>query len=140
MKRLISLSLFLLVLTTGIAQSIVIQVNEVQSFFGDPTWKLERVLRDPYYHDAPVYKDCRYVVDFNDSIVTFYRDGELIDEGPVQIITKDGVSIIKILEEGFDFGLVLDLRAESESALLYQVNSDVIECMRFTRFQIIKPA
>lgn len=140
MKGLITLLLFLLTLKTGLAQSIVIQVDEVQSFFGDPAWKLERVLRDPYYHDAPVHKDCRYVINFNDSTVSFYRNGEMIDGGPAQIITKDGVSIIRILEEGFDFGLVLDLRAESESALLYQVNSDVIECMRFTRFQIIKPA
>lgn len=140
MKKLIALAIFTLTLTIGLAQSVVIQVNEVQSFFGDPTWKLDRVLRDPYYYDAPVHKDCRYVVNFDESTVEFYRDGELIDEGPVQIITKDGVSIIRILEEGFDFGLVLDLRAESESALLYQVNSDVIECMRFTSFQIIKPA
>jgi hypothetical protein len=124
----------------GNSQVVVIQVNEVKSFFGDPTWTLDRVLTDPYYSSAPVHKDCRYIVNFNDSTVAFYRDGEMIDEGPAQILTQDGVSIVKILEEGFDFGLIVDLRLESESVTLYQIYSDEIECMKFTDFQIIRPS
>jgi hypothetical protein len=124
----------------GNSQVVVIQVNEVQSFFGDPTWKLDRVLLDPYYSSAPMHKDCRYIVNFNDSTVAFYRNGEMIDDGPAQILTQDGVSIVKIIEEGFDFGLIIDLRAESESVTLYQIYSDEIECMKFTDFQIIRPS
>lgn len=140
MKNLVIFLSFIFASSFGSAQTVVIQVNEVQSFFGDPTWKLDRVLRDPYYSNAPVHKDCRYVVNFNDSTVAFYRDGEMIDEGPAQILTVDSVSIVKILEEGFDFGLILDLRVKSESVTLYQIYSDEIECMKFTDFQIIKPS
>lgn len=138
MKNLAILFLFVLTSIVSFSQTVVIQVNEVQSFFGDPTWKLDRVLNDPYYTNAPVRKDCRYVINFNDSTVAFYRGGEMIEEGPAQILTVDGVSIVKILEEGFDFGLIVDLRLESESITLYQIYSHEIECMKFTDFQIIK--
>lgn len=138
MKKLISLVFLVFVSTVSIAQVVAIQVNEVQSFFGDPTWKLDRILRDPYYSNDPIKKDCRYVIDFNESTVAFYRNGEMIDIGPAQILTVDGVSIIKILEEGFDFGLVVNLSLQKESIFLYQIYEDSIECMKFTEFQIIK--
>jgi hypothetical protein len=138
MKKLAALVFFVFMSTINIAQVVAIQVNEVQSFFGDPTWDLDQVLRDPYYSNDPIKKDCRYVIDFNESTVTFYRNGEMIETGPVQILTVNCVSIIKILEEGFDFGLIVDFRLQKESIFLYQIHANSIECMKFTDFQIIK--
>ena len=137
MKKLL---LFTCLLITSIAfnQTIVIQVNEVQSFYGDPTWSIEQVVNDPYYVELPRRVDCKYIINFNTGVVELYRDGELTEDGLVQILTQDGVSIVKFLEEGFDVGLIIDLRVESESITYYLYGSSDIEYMKFTNFQIIK--
>ncbi len=119
-------------------QTIVIQVNEVQSFYGAPTLSIEQVVNDPYYFESSRRVNCKYIINFNTGVVKFYRDGEMIEEGPVQILSQDGVSIVKILEEGFDVGLIIDLRLESESITYYLYGSSDIEYMKFTDFQIIK--
>lgn len=119
-------------------QTIVIQVNEVQSFYGDPTWSIEQVVNDPYFVESPRRVNGKYIINFNTGVCKFYRDGEMIEETPAQILTQDGVSIVKILEAGFDIGLIIDLRFESESVTFYQYGSSDIEYMKFTNFQIIK--
>ena len=137
MKKLL---LFACLSITSLAfnQTIVIQVNEVQSFYGDPTWSIEQVVNDPYYVESPRRVDCKYIINFNTGVSKFYRDGEMTEETPAQILTQDGVSIVKILEAGFDIGLIIDLRFESESVTFYQYGSSDIEYMKFTNFQIIK--
>ena len=137
MKKLL---LFACLSITSIAfnQTIVIQVNEVQSFYGDPTWSIEQVVNDPYYVESPRRVDCKYIINFNAGVLELYRDGEMTEDGLVQILTQDGVSIVKFLEEGFDVGFIIDLRFESESITYYLYGSSDIEYMKFTNFQIIK--
>jgi len=139
MKKLL---LFACLLITSIAfnQTIVIQVNEVQSFYGDPTWSIEQVVNDPYFVESPRRVDCKYIINFNNGVVELYKDGEMIEDGLVQILTQDGVSIVKFLEEGFDVGLIIDLRLESESITYYLYGSSDIEYMKFTDFQINRPS
>ena len=137
-----NLLLFACLLITSLAfnQIIVIQVNEVQSFYGDPTWSIEQVVNDPYFVESPRRVDCKYIINFNTGVVELYRDGELTEDGLVQILTQDGVSIVKFLEEGFDVGLIIDLRVESESITYYLYGSSDIEYMKFTNFQINRPS
>ena len=135
-----NLLLFACLLITSLAfnQTIVIQVNEVQSFYGDPTWSIEQVVNDPYFVESPRRVDCKYIINFNAGVLELYRDGEMTEDGLVQILTQDGVSIVKFLEEGFDVGFIIDLRFESESITYYLYGSSDIEYMKFTNFQIIK--
>ena len=137
MKKLL---LFACLSITSLAfnQTIVIQVNEVQSFYGAPTWSIEQVVNDPYYVESPRRVDCKYIINFNAGVLELYRDGEMTEDGLVQILTQDGVSIVKFLEEGFDVGFIIDLRFESESITYYLYGSSDIEYMKFTNFQIIK--
>ena len=137
-----NLLLFACLLITSLAfnQTIVIQVNEVQSFYGDPTWSIEQVVNDPYFVESPRRVDCKYIVNFNTGVVELYKDGEMIEDALVQILTQDGVSIVKFLVEGFDAGLIIDLRVESESITYYLYGSSDIEYMRFTDFQINRPS
>ena len=119
-------------------QTIVIQVNEVQSFYGDPTWSIEQVVNDPYFVESPRRVNVKYIINFNTGVGKFYRDGEMTEEFLVQILTQDGVSIVKILDQNFDIGMIIDLRLESESITYYLYGSSDIEYMKFTNFQIIK--
>ena len=137
MKKLL---LFACLSITSLAfnQTIVIQVNEVQSFYGDPTWSIEQVVNDPYYVESPRRVDCKYIINFNAGVLELYRDGEMTEDGLVQILTQDGVSIVKILDQNFDIGMIIDLRLESESITYYLYGSSDIEYMKFTNFQIIK--
>lgn len=137
-----NLLLFVCLSITSLAfnQTIVIQVNEVQSFYGDPTWSIEQVVNDPYFVESPRRVDCKYIVNFNNGVVELYKDGEMIEDALVQILTQDGVSIVKFLVEGFDAGLIIDLRVESESITYYLYGSSDIEYMRFTDFQINRPS
>ena len=137
MKKLL---LFACLSITSLAfnQTIVIQVNEVQSFYGDPTWSIEQVVNDPYYFESPRRVNVKYIINFNTGVSKFYRDGEMTEEFLVQILTQDGVSIVKISDQNFDIGMIIDLRLESESVTFYQYGSSDIEYMKFTNFQIIK--
>ena len=142
MKKLL---LFACLSITSLAfnQTIVIQVNEVQFFYGDPTWSIEQVVNDPYYFESPRRVNVKYIINFNTGVSKFYRDGEMTEEFLVQILTQDGVSIVKILDQNFDIGMIIDLRLESESVTYYQIYSNLslsyqIEYMKFTNFQIIK--
>jgi hypothetical protein len=137
-----NLLLFACLLITSLAfnQTIVIQVNEVQSFYGDPTWSIEQVVNDPYFVESPRRVDCKYIINFNNGVVELYKDGEMIEDALVQILTQDGVSIVKFLVEGFDAGLIIDLRVESESITYYLYGSSDIEYMKFTDFQINRPS
>ena len=121
-------------------QTIVIQVNEVQSFYGAPTWSIEQVVNDPYYFESSRRVNCKYIINFNTGVVELYKDGEMIEDALVQILTQDGVSIVKFLVEGFDAGLIIDLRVESESITYYLYGSSDIEYMKFTDFQINRPS
>lgn len=142
MKKLAILTAYSFITFFVNAQIVVIQVNEVQSFFGGREWSMDSVLNSPNYSTPTLPKNCRYELNFNDSTLKFYRDGEFIIEGAIQIQTQSGVRIVKILEDGFDFGLILDLRIENESVIYYQIYSndieDEIEYMQFTNFQIIR--
>ena len=113
--------------------------NEVQSFYGDPTWSIEQVVNDPYYFESSRRVNGKYIINFNTGVAELYRDGESApEEFLVQILTQDGVSIVKILDQKFDIGMIIDLRFESESVTFYQYGSSDIEYMKFTNFQIIK--
>ena len=136
-----NLLLFACLLITSLAfnQTIVIQVNEVQSFYGDPTWSIEQVVNDPYYFESSRRVNGKYIINFNTGVAELYRDGESApEEFLVQILTQDGVSIVKILDQNFDIGMIIDLRLESESITYYLYGSSDIEYMKFTNFQIIK--
>jgi hypothetical protein len=138
MKKLL---LFACLSITSLAfnQTIVIEVNEVQSFYGDHTWSIEQVVNDPYFVESPRRVNGKYIINFNTGVGKLYRDGESApEEFLVQILTRDGVSIVKILDQNFDIGMIIDLRLESESITYYQYGSSDIEYMKFTDFQIIK--
>lgn len=138
MKKLV-LILFLLVLSvSSFSQVVIIQVNEVQTFYGDTSQTVDDALTHPIEVTDPTIKDCRYILDFNNMMLTFYRDGEYIDEGPFNVKTNNGIHTIQILEDSFNFGLVINSILGNESIILYQYGNDNVEYMNFTNFEILK--
>lgn len=138
MKKLILVVFSVLISVNTFSQVIVIQVNQVQTFYGDTVQTIDEVLTHPIEVSEPTPKDCRYVLNFNNMSLIFYRDGEYIDEGLFNVKTHNGIHTIQILEDGFNFGLIINSVLENESVILYQYDNDKVEYMNFTNFEILK--
>ena len=131
---LLTLSLCFCVLT--FSQQLIIQVDEVQSYYGDTSQTLEEVLNGQLHDDIPVPKNCRYVINTAKPSVAFYRDDVLEISSPVKITYDQDYMVIDLLEIGFDIGLIVNLT--NESILLYDNRPPYVEYMKFTKCQIIK--
>lgn len=138
MKRLFLVVFSVLFSVNTFSQVVVIQVNQVQTFYGDTSQTIDEVLTYPVEVTDPTPKDCRYVLDFNEMTLRFYRDGEYIDEGPFNVKTHNGIHTIQILEDGFNFGLIMNSILGNESIILYQYDNGKVEYMNFTNFEILK--
>lgn len=135
----LSLFIFSIILSvTSFSQVMIIQVNEVQSFVGFSNQTLSEVMDQPFEYGSVEKKDCRYILNLNQKTVEFYRDGDLVSEGPLMIQSKNGIQIVNFLNDGFDYGLIINPDITNESVTLFQYYEDKVEYMNFTDFEIVK--
>lgn len=136
--KILSLVFSLLLTFNFFSQQVVIQVDEVQSYFGDTTSTMAEIF-EKKYNLEPQHKNCRYIIDFRNKEVSFFRDGELIDHGSIKVGYENEYTVVEFLNDGFNYGLILNLDIHNELVVLYQIDDDKVEYMNFTRFQILKP-
>jgi len=121
------------------SQTLIIQVDEVQSYYGDTTQTIYDVLNGQTYDYTPTTKNCRYVINISNNFVDFYRNDILEFSSPIKINFDNKFVIVDLLENGFDVGLILNLDVNYESVVFYDRRPPFIEYMKFTKFQIVKP-
>ena len=125
--------------TLSFSQTLIIQVDEVQSYYGDTTQTIYDVLNGQTYDYTPTTKNCRYVINMSNNFVDFYRNDILESSSPITINFDNKFVIVDLLENGFDVGLIVNLDVNNESVVLYDKRPPFVEYMKFTKFQIVKP-
>lgn len=66
----------------------------------------------------------------------FYRDNVLYTTEPIEIEFVNNHMIVRILEYGFNLGLIINFNVES--VVYYDIRPSYVEYMKFTKFEIVK--
>ena len=85
------------------SQTLIIQVDEVQSYYGDTTQTIHDVLNGQTYDYTPTTKNCRYVIDMSNNFVDFYRNDILESSSPITINFDNKFAIASLARAGFFF-------------------------------------
>lgn len=118
------------------SQKIIINVDEIQSFYGDTSQNMNEIFNNVSYTTQPESKNCKYVINTSDYTVDFYRDNVLYTTEPIEIEFVNNHMVVKILEFGFNIGLIIDYNVES--VVFYDIRPSYVEYMKFTKFEIVK--
>ena len=118
------------------SQTIIIQVDEIQSFYGDTSQNINEIFNNVSYITQPEFKNCKYVINTSDHTVDFYRDNVLQTTKTMEIEFVNNHMIVQILEYGFNVGLIINFN--HESVVFYDIRPSFVEYMKFTKFEIVK--
>jgi len=118
------------------SQTIIIQVDEIQSFYGDTSQNINEIFNNVSYITQPESKNCKYVINTSDYTVDFYRNSVLQTTEAIEIEFVNNHMIVRILEFGFNIGLIIDFNVES--VVFYDIQPSFVEYMKFTKFEIVK--
>jgi hypothetical protein len=118
------------------SQKIIINVDEIQSFYGDTSQNMNEIFNNVSYTTQPESKNCTYVINTSDNTVDYYRDTVLYTTEPIEIEFVNNHMIVRILEYGFNVGLIINFNVES--VVYYDIRPSYVEYMKFTKFEIVK--
>ena len=94
------------------------------------------------YPDIAFDKDStytKYVIDMNELSSSYYVDNQWVSTLPVDVsLLSDGVMKVQILEQGFDYGLLVRTDSSHESVTWFWLLEDETRVKKITRFVIEK--
>jgi hypothetical protein len=80
-----------------------------------------------------------YVIDLNENTSSYFVDGEFLSVLPVDVVRDgDGLFVVKILEEGFDYGLIVHIGNDGDNVLWYWNSEQMTTVKKMTKFNILK--
>jgi hypothetical protein len=138
MKTLL-LSLVLFLSFLSFSQKIVIEIFERQELVSYRNTTLDSVIMNPdVVNDLEVTKTT-YVIDLNENTSSYFVDGEFLSVLPVDVVRAgDGLFVVKILEEGFDYGLIVNIGNDGDNVLWYWNTEQMTTVKKMTKFNILK--
>jgi hypothetical protein len=123
------------------SQKLIIKIQESNTFY---SYSESKNLKDLLDQSSLISNDVvntQYVIDLDKKTSSFYRNGKLDSVLPINIIKLNQTQFqIEILEEGFDYGLIVDTNIKNESVIRYVFYSSLTEINVMTNFEIIKPS
>jgi hypothetical protein len=123
------------------SQKLIIKIQESNTFY---SYSESKNLKDLLDQSSLISNDVvntQYVIDLDKKTSSFYRNGKLASVLPINIIKLNQTQFqIEILEEGFDYGLIVDTNIKNESVIRYVFYSSLTEINVMTNFEIIKPS
>jgi hypothetical protein len=140
MKNLILL-VGLLISTFSFSQKLIIKIQESNTFYSYSESKNLKVLLENSSLVSNDVVNTQYVIDLDEKTSSFYRNGKLVSVLPINIIKLNQTQFqIEILEEGFDYGLIVNTDIKNESVTRYVFYSSLTEINVMTNFEIVKPS
>lgn len=138
MKTLL-LSLVLFLSFLSFSQKIVIEIFERQELVSYRNTTLDSVIMNPdVVNDLEITKTT-YVIDLNENTSSYFVDGEFLSVLPVDVVRAgDGLFVVKILEEGFDYGLIVNIGNDGDNVLWYWNTEQMTTVKKMTKFNILK--
>jgi len=135
MKRLVCIAI--LFVTNIQSQIIKIQVNEVQSFYGDSSQTVSEVFANPrMIEESPRKVNNLYVLDLNNNHLTKFKDNKLAYESPISVLKINNTIQVKILD-AWDNGLLIEMTGH-QSVTWYWFTDDLVKYQKWIDFDIIK--
>lgn len=140
MKRYLLTFLILLPMTVMLGQhTLIIHVFEKTEQVCFKKNSIDSTLLHP---DIVFEKDStytKYVIDMNELSSSYYVDNQLVSTLPVDVsLLSDGVMKVQILEQGFDYGLMVRTDSSHESVTWFWLMEDETRVKKITRFVIEK--
>jgi hypothetical protein len=129
----------LLLSTLSFSQKLVIEIFERQELVSYRKTTLDSVIMNPdVVSDIEVTKTT-YIIDLNENTSSYFVDGEFLSVLPVDVVRAgDGVFVVKILEEGFDYGLIVHIGDDGDNVLWYWNDEQMTTVKKMTKFNIVK--
>jgi len=138
MKTLL-LTICLLLSTLSFSQKLVIEIFERQELVSYKNTTLDSVLMSPDEVSELEVTKTTYVIDLDEKTSSYFVGGEFLSVLPVDVIRDDdGLFVIKILEEGFDYGLIVHIGNNGDSVLWYWNGYQMTTVKKMTKFNIVK--
>jgi len=123
-----------------LSQKVVLQVYERQELVSYRKTSLDSVLANPDEPYEAESVDVRYVLDLDEKTSSYFVGGEMASVLPINTyFNETGELVVKILEAGFDYGLLLNTDEQYPTAYWFWFEEDKTTVKKMTRFQFIKP-
>jgi hypothetical protein len=140
MKNLILL-VGLLISTFSFSQKLIIKIQESNTFYSYSESKNLKVLLENSSLVSNDVVNTQYIIDLDENTSSFYKNGKLTSVLPINVTKINQTQFqIEILEEGFDYGLIVNTDIKNESVTRYVFYSSLTEINVMTNFEIVKPS
>lgn len=138
-KRIYFLFFYLIFAQFSFSQKLIIEIFERQELTSFRNTTIDSVIINPDFVDELEVTKTTYVIDFNEKTSSYFVGEEFLSVLPIEVVKTTGsYTVIKILEEGFDYGLIIDLTYENESVLWYWNAISMTSVKKITKFNIVK--
>ena len=122
------------------SQKVILQIYERQKLVSYRKTSLDSVLANPDEPYEAESVDVRYVLDLDEKTSSYFVGGEMASVLPINTyFNETGELVVKILEAGFDYGLLLNTDEQYPTAYWFWFEEDKTTVKKMTRFQFIKP-
>ncbi len=123
----------------GTSQSLIIHLDEGQTFFGDSDLTMSQIMDPINCQSSPkLTKHSRYVIDVSNNHLDWYFKDVLISEWPVNVINDHGILYIYVLNPYYPGVFMLNSNAFNET-LVYKEKIDLnTRYIVYTKFSITK--
>ena len=123
------------------SQKLIIHVFERQEMISLSKTSIDSVISNP---DIVYDVDQSYTIfniDLDNEISSYFVDGVKVNELPIKCVDLgDGILKINVLEDGFDYGLIVNTNIKSESVTWFWFESDMTTVKVISKFLIEKPS
>jgi len=121
------------------SQKLVIEIFERQELISYRNTTLDSVIMSPdVVSDLEVTKTT-YVIDLDEKTSSYFVGEELLSVLPVDVIRGgDGLFVVKILEKGFDYGLIVHIGNDGDNVLWYWNADQMTTVKKMIKFNIVK--
>jgi len=138
MKTLL-LTFGLLLSSFSFSQKLVIEIFERQELISYRNTTLDSVIMSPDVVSELEVTKTTYVIDLDEKTSSYFVGEEFLSVLPVDVIRAgDGLFVIKILEEGFDYGLIVHIGYDGDNVLWYWNSYQMTTVKKMTKFNIVK--
>ena len=132
---------FFLLSFFSFGQKIIIHVFERQELISYTKTSIDFVISYPdiTYEIDTSYR--KYIIDLSDETSSYFIDGENVNILPIKSTNLgDGYLKVKILENGFDYGLMINTNYDNESVTWFWFDTFTTTVKIFKKFVIEKPS
>ena len=123
------------------SQKLIIHVFERQEMVSLSKTSIDSVISNPDIVYDVDHTYTTFNIDLNNEVSSYFVDGVKVNELPIKCVDLgDGLLKINVLEDGFDYGLIVNTNIRNESVTWFWFDSDMTTVKVISKFLIEKPS